>query len=305
MGSASCSSPDFSTNSSFINVAIDAALLSVDDDSDVIIICAGVYAYDANITIYDVAHDITIRADLGADITLDGSDSYQLLRFGSLVNSITISGITFQDSRSGGGAIYAESPISITSSTFTNNSAVNGGAIYSESSISVANSRFTNNNATAAIFANVLTVASSTFTNNRAVNGGAILAQSSIAVTSSRFTNNRAEYGGAVYAEGSISVASSTFTNNRASLGGAIYEGGGSSVTLTRNTFSVNRATGYGGAIFTNSVGDVLIGHSNKFTGNGASRRAGADVALGIGTPSLAIQQWQRLGARSVVIVRD
>ncbi len=323
--SVGCSAPDFSTDLSSagsINEALDAALLAVDSDLDVIIICDGGYTYLQDITGYNDAYNITIRADEGADVTLDGDGDYRLLHFNAPVRDITISGITFQNGSAFlGGAIYVDgaASITVTDNIFSGNSATEyGGAIVARNvdPLTVTNSTFRGNTAPAggAIFVDggSLIVTSSTFTGNNASGGGAIWARNvdPLIVTSSTFTGNNASSGGAILVVAdpltatSSTFTDSTFTDNSAAWGGAIMVGG-TSLTLTDNTFRSNRATVYGGAIFADVVDGEVAGRANQFVGNSAPSGGGADVALDSDTSFLALGQWRRLGAQSVVIIRN
>ena len=114
--------------------------------------------------------------------------------------------------------------MSVSNSTFTNNTALTGGAIFTSQNdpsvgdVSVSNSTFTNNKAGTlggAIFAGseVSSVSNSTFTNNRAVaSGGAIFAGANVSVTYSTFTGNTAtEAGSAIRLSGVGTAFGSVF----------------------------------------------------------------------------------------------
>ena len=146
-----------------------------------------------------------------------------------------------------GGAmqIFDGPTVTITNSTFTNNSAVrSGGAIYMT------------NNCT-------LTLDSTTFTSNTAGEGGGIAAGGTVNASHCTFSTNHAfGGGGAISVGGSLTADSTTFTGNTASgapdffsEGGAIWNG--ATTKLTDVTLSQNSAMG-GGAI-NNNLGTVTL----------------------------------------------
>ncbi len=175
---------------------------------------------------------------------LDGAGAHTVL---TVTNNmfLVIDGVTIQDGNATlGGGIENNlgGTLTVTDSTFTNNSATyDGGAIE--------NADYHGSG--------TLTVTDSTFTNNSATyDGGAI--------------DN-----GAYYGSGTLTVTDSTFTNNSSTLdGGAIDNGdasGSGTLTVTDSTFANNSATVDGGAI---DNGDV----SNGGTGNVV---AAADIFAG------------------------
>jgi predicted outer membrane repeat protein len=194
---------------------------------------------------------------------------------------LTVTSSTFTNNTAtnyDGGAIWNHggtltTPVTISGSTFTGNNATSGGAIYNYGTLTVTSSTFTNNTATnyggAINNQNTLTITGSTFTGNTADYGGAISHEGTLTVTDSTFTNNTAtNYGGAIYNYDVLTVTDSTFTNNTATIrGGAIYNEG--NLTVTDSTFTNNTATSYGGAIY--NTGALTVTDST-FTGNTANQ---------------------------------
>ena len=148
-----------------------------------------------------------------------------------------------------GGAICNEhGTLTVNNSTFTSNTADYGGAIYNYGgTVTVTDSTFTNNTANnygGAIFNNdsTLTVNNSTFTSNTASSyGGAVYnGHGTVTVNDSTFTSNTAIYGGAIYGNdyrsvGTVTVNDSSFTSNTAdNNGGAIYNAGTLNVSFCR-----------------------------------------------------------------------
>ena len=121
--------------------------------------------------------------------------------------------------------------LSISSSTFSHNSAYGGGAIDNkgDGELSITNSTFSHNSAEDDSGAidnwGELSVSSSTFSDNSAEDdGGAIYNWDGgeLSIVNSTFSDNSADTGGAIDNWGELSVSSSTFSNNSAE-GGAIY----------------------------------------------------------------------------------
>ena len=289
---SSCADPDFSTHVSdegSINAALDAALAVVDDNADIIIICDGEYTYAADIPEHDGTprHDvINIEAAAGADVTLDGQDSFQLLIFDN-VTSVSVTGINFLDGETAnyGAAIRIYyGTLSVIDSTFTSNTAEWGGAIYSEPGhVTISGSDFTNNSASdsggavevwSAADGEGVTVTDSNFTGNSVAEGAAISVDGAagaaiIAVTDSEFVNNDGEYGAITIDNGTVELTNVLMDGNNATTGdgGAVYAGEG--FTATNSEFVNNSVTdGYeGGAVW--SDGPLTVTNS-VFTGNQA-----------------------------------
>ena len=161
-----------------------------------------------------------------------------------------------------GGAILNDGTLTISSSTFTGNSAdERGGAIL--------------NNGT-------LTISSSTFSNNSAGDGGAIYnfveSIGNITISSSAFSNNSADYdGGAIYNErGTLTISDSTFSDNAADRSGGAMLNWGGETSISNSSFSGNSARGRdvgGGAIYNERT--LTISNSN-FSNNSARVVGGA-----------------------------
>jgi hypothetical protein len=200
----------------------------------------------------------------------------------TIINLTLTNGTSWQD----GGAIDNYGTLSISKSTFTNNSANRGGAIDNYGTLSVDTSTFINNTANydygGAINnenGGTLIVNKSTFRNNTASNhdlgaGGAIDngSMATLTVNNSTFRNNTANYdygGGAIYNfDGTLTVDNSTFTNNTAtSGGGAIYNFDGT-LTVKSSTFTNNSAN-RGGAII-NDYGGIVTVKFSRIVGNSA-----------------------------------
>jgi len=151
-----------------------------------------------------------------------------------------------------GGAIHAQSPLTITNSTFTDNSSTgNGGAIYSNAPLTIIDSTFSGNSITTAISGY----------------GGAVSSDGLATVINSTFYNNSNNNGfaGALFASSTgSSITNSTFTGNTALTGGAVL-GNGDQFTITNTTISGNNADVYGGLAMTGpsaTLSNTIIANS-------------------------------------------
>jgi hypothetical protein len=198
----------------------------------------------------------------GATITRSATAAFRLFDVAS-GGSLTLSGLTLSnglanDGINGGGGILSHGPLTVTSTTFTGNSApaatgASGGAIDS---------------------AGPLTVSLSTFSGNSGQEGGGILTQDGASVTTTTFSNNTATgFGGGaiVSAVGTVTVTDSTFAGNSGPGGGAIDND--ATVNVSNSTFNGNTAgTSGGGAIQNFGTATVtfstLSGNNSPFGAN-------------------------------------
>ncbi len=236
------------------------------------------------LTVNGNGHTLTLCTNAGNGVL--EQDSSGALTF----QNVTVTGGTATTSPGIGGAIFTGGVVTVTNSTFTNNTAdgIGGGAIFADgAAVTVTNSTFTGNTAPGdaggAVFAfGVVTVTNSTFTNNTAAGSGAIFDEGgAVTVTNSTFTGNTAPggTGGAIVTGGVVTVTNSTFANNTASSGGGAI-GTGNAVMVTNSTFTGNAASsGDGGAI----TGAAVTVTNSTFTGNAAS--SGDGGAIGTAFP--------------------
>lgn len=178
-----------------------------------------------------------------------------------------------------GAAIYNDGTLTISNSTFTDNSsAYVAGGILNEKTLTVDDCTFSGNSAElgGAIFNDSggnLAVNCSIFTGNSASSGGGIFTGNNgvVTVNKSIFINNSATgyvsgyYGGGGIAScpgGIVTVSQSIFIGNSATDGGGIYNAG--TLTVTNSIFIGNSAT-VGGGIYTLGT---LINTKNVFFDN-------------------------------------
>ncbi|HTX80505.1 MAG TPA: sortase [Longilinea sp.] len=229
----------------------------------------------------------------GHDITINGQGLYRVMLIGagvtaSLKNLIITNGVaptTADDTSNNGGGIYNNGILTITNSTFSENTASNaGGGIFNNGTISLTSCTFNENAASnfgAGVFnGSSMTVTDSTFYKNVGGWGGAIWNQSSLTLTDTVFDSNETPNGdgAGINNRGDLTATDCTFENNvTGSYGGAIYNGN-ATATVTGSVFTGNRASGYmspyGGAICNINSGSMTITNS-VFSGNSADSGGG------------------------------
>ncbi|HUN58678.1 MAG TPA: right-handed parallel beta-helix repeat-containing protein [Candidatus Binataceae bacterium] len=171
-------------------------------------------------------------ADNPPAIAVSGANEYEVmfLDFGATLNLgyLTIENGNVSDGV-GGGVLNSGGTLTVTNSTFSDNSAGDGGGgIYSAGKLSVTNSTFNSNNGSDS-------------------SGGGIYNYGTATVAKSTFDNNSADYGGGIENVGTASVNNSTFVGNTATeeYGGGI-DNEGSALTVTNSTFYNNSGIGAG-----------------------------------------------------------
>lgn len=314
---SSCADPDFTTASSNINTALDLALAEVDNDGDTVIICDGDYTYVADITLHDgaVGHDvINIEAAPRAEVTLDGDDRWQLLKFANMT-SVSVTGISFLDAQvdTNGAAIQIMGgTLNIVDCSFANGgtATVNGGAIYSEPGhVTISGSTFTDNRAGAeggavavenAVDGEGVTVSDSLFTGNSEAEGAAIsvngdFSAAIITVTDSEFVNNDGRYGAITIDGGTVELTNVLMdgNNNTTGEGGAVWAGEG--LTVRHSEFTNNSSAEDDGGALYNADGSLEVANS-QFTNNssGEGDEGGAIAVANCDEVSVSGNQFLR-----------
>jgi len=201
-----------------------------------------------------------------------------------------ITGCNFHDNTStnsaGGGyggaiQVFDGPEATISSSTFTNNSAWDGGAIYvtANSAVNASYCTFSGNN---------------TAGNDGGNNGGAIslsTINSTLIIHDSTFSGNKAfvGFGGAIYNEGNANMFRVTFSGNEAGVGGALNNRG--NAVMENVTFFGNYGGSGGGGIYTtNTLGYGGVSLTNvTFVANLAQSTGGSGIDVG-GNPSVGIR---------------
>ena len=183
----------------------------------------------------NIAKDLTIDGSaLASKITLDGNDMVRVFHItGGSLTTVTLDSLIVTKGYTGtsdGGGLRNEGILTITNSTFDDNSAfIGGGAISSY---------------------DTLTITDSTFSNNGGFNGGAIINHDTLTIKDSTFSNNTSALGftntgGAIHNAGPATITNSSFSGNTSYKGGGIFTT--HPLTITNSTISGNTATITGG----------------------------------------------------------
>jgi predicted outer membrane repeat protein len=244
--------------------------------------------------------DITTNAtiDGGGKLTLSGLSAVRLFKVG-LLGTLTLKKLVLERGYGGGGtiglnlggAISNGGRLNLDHTTIQSSYAPElGGAIFTESRVDITNSTFAHNIASSggAIYADGMgaqvNIAGSTFDNNQADNtksGGAIYTSGPLNITNSELANNSAGSGGAIYARRlgattTTSVMGCTFHDNHTTgqfpnaNGAALLVDNG--VVTMSNSLLRNNSGQSGGAIAVLPNGQLLVTDStmrDNLTTNG------------------------------------
>ena len=228
---------------------------------------------------------LSSQINLEKDLTIDGAgltpaveiSGSLALRIFYVTSTVTLKSLLLKEGRdysgSNGGAIFNDGNLTVTNSTFINNSTTgNGGAIYSRSSLNISNS---------------------TFVNNSAFSGGAIYMDggiftnpdSSRTILNNTFVSNQANavngQGGGIFSYGdgdiygiskAVILANNTFSGNGAHIGGGLYSWG--NLSITNNIFANSTS---GGDCVRDMIGGTVNG-SNNLIEDGSSCSTGSFV---------------------------
>jgi predicted outer membrane repeat protein len=182
--------------------------------------------------------------------------------------------------------IRADTTVSITGSTFEDNSAdEEGGAILNAGELGCGETSFVSNNAVLkgggiANSGNLEVVGCNLERNEAGAAGGGIQNLSSAEIRVSDFTANTAEQGGAIQTEGHMTVTECNLTGNEAAkLGGGIHNNG--EIKVEDCTFEKNIAQADGGGFNTYNAARIS---GSTFVGNTALRGGGLASVGGMTT---------------------
>lgn len=243
-----------STISTCNETTLDAAIAAATSGDTLTFGCSGTITLTHTL---EISKNLTLDGS-GQSVTLDGQSTVRVLLVDSGVQLMLKALTIAHGSSDFGGGLDNLGTLSITNSTFANNSAsVDGGGLFSNSSGN-------------------LTITNSTFSSNSAVGfgGGLFNQQSTLSITNSTFINNSSPDNAAGLLNGGMAtISSSTFANNSASNEGGGLENSGT-MSITNSIFSSNSATDVGGGLFNN--GPLSIS-SSTFANNSASLGGGLD----------------------------
>ncbi len=244
----------------------------------------------------DITGKVTIQGS-GATIarsTASGTPVFRIFDVsssGSLtLNSVTISNGLANNGQQGGGGIFNHGTLTITGSTFTNNSApsssgTSGGGINNSGTLNLSTSTFTGNSAQegGGVFnQKTATITNNTFATNTATiyGGGALLnAAGTMTVTGDTFTGNTGPGGGAIDNDTTLHIIDSTFTGNTGGTNGGGAMDNFGPTTITQSTFSGNSSP-YGANILNYTGFTLSISMSIVANGQGGGPNCGGGAAV-------------------------
>lgn len=218
-----------------------------------------------------ITEDLNIGGPGPGYLILNGAlvSNQSLLRVNS--GHLMLSGLTFWQGGGNttpvGGALLAQSEVTLNTVRFNENRANSGGALALYSGGVLYNVEFYGNTAVTA-------------------DGGALVAYNgTVTMYNSRFSQNTAaQNGGAIYMQGNfLNIFTSEFGGNEASDGGAVYAD--VRPTIDRALFSENHAAADGGAIYANSAGIATL--TNLLLVENTAVNHGNALYLGGSAPSL------------------
>ncbi len=211
--------------------------------------CSGTIPITSTLTI---TKNLTLNGS-GQNVTLDGGNSTQVLSVNSGV-TFNLKALTIaHGSAFGGGGISNSGTVTISNSTFANNSTTtaHGGGISNGGTVTISNSTFANNSASG-------------------LGGGLINGSgASVSISNSTFSgNSSAQGGGGISNGGTVTISNSTFANNSAPGG----SGGG---LFNSSTISI------GGSIVANNAGSNCTNiFSGTITSAGYNLESGTDCGF-------------------------
>lgn len=255
-------------------------------------------------------HTLTIDSS-GQLVTISGEDSFRVFTT-DIDATITLNALTLSNgagiadcdvSDTCGGALKNEGNLTLNNSIISNNSAdFGGGGIWNQGTLAVNDTTFQKNcweAETAALGgaiynAGALTVDGSTFSKNSSYNGSAIYNQvGDVTIRNhSTFSDNQVNQSGlntgsVIFNQsGSVYITTSTFSKNLMTTfgyGGALRNQ--ANMTVDRTTFAGNQAE-YGGAVYNEGTGAVLVLNGSTLSGN-SGRLGGGGVYNDHGTVTI------------------
>lgn len=240
-----------------------------------------------------ITEDLNIGGPGAAYLVLNGA----LVTHNSLmrVNSghLILSGLTFWQGGSSntpvGGALLAQTEVTLSDLRFNENQAQFGGALalYGGGTLNrvefYGNTAVSNDGGALVAYNGTVTMYNSSFSSNTAVqDGGAIAMQGSfLNIYTSDFSGNQAANGGAVYANVRPTMDRVIFSHNSAAAdGGAIYATSAGPALLTNLLLTENSAAGLGNALFLGGNAAAMVHTVNHVTIAAPERQPGTAVQM-------------------------
>ena len=246
--------------------------------------------------VFSVSAGITATID-GLTISNGNYDNGGSILVGASTLTITNCSFIANHAEEWGGVVYSSwSTVTISDSTFSDNTGYIGAAIHSGNSVLRIERTTVERNHSSYVAGGVssmgtgsVTIVDSIFTDNsigESGSGGGVYADTNLTVINSTFSNNDASQdgwgGGIAMYGGDLAISGSSFIENTADVnggyGGAIFATYDASLAITDSEFVEN--TGWtGGAIYVESDGAATTIDSSTFDRNHASDIGGAVYA--------------------------
>ncbi len=215
-----------------------------------------------------ISSDVQIFGPGASNLTVSGNGAYQVFNVNAGVTA-TIAGLTIADgyTQLGGGAIFNDGTLTLTSATLSDNSAqvgIGGGGICNGGTLTIIDSTLSDNSASRG--------------------GGGVLntSESVLTVTNSTFSGNSAGVGGGIDNFGMLTVTDSTLSNDGAAFDGGGFDTSMGTTTLANTIIAGNTATtgpDVNGTV--DSLGFNLIGNTSGSSGFAATDLHNVNPLLG------------------------
>src|SRR5579884_298352 len=235
----------------------------------------GAYESSYDFTVTNCSNDSQLQADVNQANQDNGNDRIIFSCSGDipLTQTLTISGSMTIDgsgqhvsldgqNQVGVFSVNAGVTLTLNALTIAHGSAYVGGGLLNEGTVTISNSTFANNSASSGggglyNYQGTVTISNCTFASNSASNGGGLLNTGTATISNSTFASNSASsVGGGLYNNGgTATISSSTFASNSASNGGGLYNYGGT--------------TSLGGSIVAKNTGSDCFNYNGTLTDNG------------------------------------
>ncbi|MEA5465504.1 CHAT domain-containing protein [Leptothoe sp. PORK10 BA2] len=298
-----------------VNVGVNGSIQNGVDavtDGGTVNLAATIYREGDTITL---DHPLTLIGQgqdstfISGDTDNNGVGDHKVFDITSSGYNINLIGLTIKDGSStldGAGLSNAGDNVAISNVTFANNevigSARDGGAIHNRGSLTISNSTFENNSANrgGGLFnSGIATLSTVDFSSNLAISeGGGLYNQTNATsmISTGIFTSNSAQSGGGIYNGGNMHLLDNVIANNQATgvdqNGGAgILNTDGGSLIVDNSLIANNTSATHGGGILnlaSNAQTVVEIANSSIVGNQAATKGGGIENASLVGLERLA-----------------